>query len=79
MLDILQDSITRWVILVAVLVNLVVVAVYIVRRLRGHAGDDVSATHEVRTNFKEMHDQGDISDAEYRKLKTVLDQSSHKS
>ncbi len=75
MLDFLQDTSTRVVLGVGGLVILLLVAFYVVRRLRGHTGEDESVTHEVITNFQEMHDEGDISDDEYRKLKTVLDRN----
>ena len=56
----------------AVLAVFVVIGVYVVLRFRGFSDEDEQSANQTYTNFREMYEQGDISDAEFRKLKTVL-------
>lgn len=72
MLDFLQTPTAKVVLMLAVLVVLVIVGVYVVLRFRGFNDDDVAEPQDVLTNFRELHERGDISDAEYRQLKTAL-------
>ena len=39
---------------------------------RGRADQDQLTAHDLLTNFREMHHEGDINDAEFRTIKTVL-------
>ena len=55
-----------------VLIGLVIVGVLIVQRFRGGAADKGTSANELMTNFQEMRSRGDISDADYRKIKSVL-------
>ncbi len=48
------------------------VAVFALRRLRERIDKDETAASEMLTNFREMHLQGGLSDAEFRTIKTVL-------
>ena len=72
MWDFLQTPVAQLIISLAVLAILVVIGVYVVLRFRGFSDDDRPSAQDTFTNFREMHEQGDISDAEFRKLKTVL-------
>lgn len=56
----------------AVLAVFVVIGVYVVLRFRGFSDEDEQTAHKTYANFREMYEQGDISDAEFRKLKTAL-------
>ena len=58
--------------LVAVLVILLLVAYYLVRKLRDHIGQEEAGTAEVLSNFEEIHQRGTLSDEEYRTIKTAL-------
>ena len=72
MSEFLHTTTAQVIISLAVLAVFVVVGVYIVLRFRGFSDGDKQSAHETYTNFREMHDQGDISEAEFRQLKTVL-------
>ena len=41
-------------------------------RWRGRDSDDQHGSHELLTNFREMHARGELSDQEYRTIKTRL-------
>ena len=49
-----------------------VVGVYVVRIWRDHSGDDHVSVNDLLTNYREMHSRGDITDAEFRTIKTAL-------
>lgn len=72
MLEFLRTPVAQAVIAVAVLAILSMVGYYIVLRFRGRTGDDKPSASEWLTNYRELHRQGDISDAEYRTIKSVL-------
>lgn len=55
-----------------VLLGLVIVATHLVQRFRGGAAQKGASPGELLTNFQEMRERGDISDADYRKIKSVL-------
>ena len=56
----------------AVLLVLMAVGWYVVRSFRDRISDDQLSANQLLTNFRELHQQGDISDAEFRTIKTVL-------
>ena len=58
--------------LVVVLVVITIAGIHIVRRFRGRDEEDQPMASEMMTNFRELHSRGDLSDAEYRTIKTVL-------
>ena len=60
------------VIWLTVLAVLVAIGGYIVGRLRDHSDDERLSANELLSNFREMHDQGDIGSSEFRNIKTVL-------
>lgn len=55
-----------------VLMVLMTVGWYVVGRFRDNADDDRLTANELLTNFEDLHHRGDIDDAEYRTIKTVL-------
>ena len=57
---------------VAILIGLVIVATLVVQRYRGGAAQTGASPGELLTNFQEMRERGDISDADYRRIKSVL-------
>ncbi len=50
----------------------IAIGAYLVGRFRGRAEEDRRPANEMLTNFRELHSQGDLSDDEYRTIKTVL-------
>lgn len=57
---------------VTVLVFLLLVGTYAVKKFRDGIGEDGGGANELLTNFREMNREGDISDAEFRTIRTVL-------
>jgi uncharacterized membrane protein len=49
-----------------------VVAYAIVKRFRDGIDDDRVTANDLLTNFREMNREGDISDAEFRTIRTAL-------
>ena len=54
------------------MIALVMAGVMIVQRFRGGMADKGASASELIANFQEMHSRGDITDADYRKIKSVL-------
>ncbi len=74
MLEFLRTPLARAVIYVAILLVLMIVGYYLVRRFRGQTDDDGLTASELMTNFREMHDGGAISEKEFRTIKTKLNE-----
>jgi uncharacterized membrane protein len=55
-----------------VLLLMIVLAVMVVRRLRDGATQSRQSGGDMLSNFQEMQQEGDISDAEFRNIKAVL-------
>lgn len=55
----------------AVLLGLVVVAMLIVQRMRD-ATANAASSNELMTDFQDMRQRGDLSEADYKKVKSVL-------
>jgi len=73
MSDFLARPITQVVLWMAALMVLMAIGYSIVRRFRDRIDEDVQDPNEWLDNFREMHAEGDISEGEFRKVKTVLD------
>ena len=70
-----QPSLETWIQLCvwgALLLGLVIVATLVVQRFRGSAAEKGARPGELLSNFQEMRERGDISDADYRRIKSVL-------
>jgi hypothetical protein len=70
-----QVSADTWVQLTlwfTVLLGLIILASLIVMRLRGNSADSGPSPSELMTDFQDMRERGDLSDADYRKVKSVL-------
>ena len=57
---------------VSILLVMLAVGYYLVRRFRDRTDDDRQTASDLLTNFREMHQEGDISETEFRTIKTVL-------
>jgi uncharacterized membrane protein len=71
------DTLAQVMLWMGVLIGLVVLAVLIVQRFRGGATDSTGGAKELVANFEEMHSRGDITEADYRKIKSVLGNQLH--
>ncbi|MDX1963692.1 MAG: hypothetical protein SFX18_11100 [Pirellulales bacterium] len=74
MWQILTSPAGQLVILVTATLGLIMVGFYIAGKLRGYKDRKPIDTGEVLLNFREIHDQGGLSDAEFRNIKTLLSQ-----
>ena len=72
MLDFLLSWPAQLVLGVTILAILSAVGYYVVSKFRGSAGEVVPTASELLSNFREIHQQGVIDEAEYRKIKTAL-------
>jgi uncharacterized membrane protein len=50
----------------------VLVGYYIVSKVRSNLHDQETPPTEMISNFRELHSQGELSDEEYRTIKTML-------
>ncbi|MBW8883737.1 MAG: hypothetical protein JF612_02945 [Planctomycetia bacterium] len=71
------DTLAQLALGVGMLIALVVAGGVIVQRFRGGAADKALDANELFANFEEMHSRGDITDADYRKIKSVLGAKLH--
>ncbi len=72
MTNLLSNSVAQGVILVAIALILGVVAYYLLGKLRGDSDQTELTPSELLSNFREMHAGGELSDEEYRTIKTKL-------
>ena len=56
---------------ITILVIVSIIGFYFVQRVRDVA-DDAETTSDMLSNFREMEHQGDLSEKEFRTIKTVL-------
>ena len=71
------ETLTQVVLALGMLTGLVVVGLVIVQRFRGDAAGKGTSPQELLTNFQEMRSRGDINDADYRRIKSVLGAEIH--
>ena len=62
-------QLTVW---LAVLFGLIAVAVILLAKLRGNAQQSEDSTSQLLSNLQDLRQEGDISDAEYRTIKSRL-------
>ena len=72
MMEFLLSTPAQVVIWTTALLVLVVLGGYVVGRYRDRTGDTQGTANDLLTNFRDLHHQGDIDDAEFRTIKTVL-------
>jgi len=48
------------------------VGIFLIRHFRDHQLNPTSDDHELLTNYREMHARGELSDAEYRTIKSKM-------
>ena len=65
-------TVVQFAIWLSVLFGLIVVAWLVVQRFRGGAASEGQTAGDMLTKFQEMRQEGDISEKEYRTIKSVL-------
>jgi len=58
--------------LFAVIAGLAALGIWIVARFRGSKGSDRPVASELLSKFRDLHEQGELSDKEFRNIKTLL-------
>jgi flagellar biogenesis protein FliO len=66
------DTLAQLMLGLGVLLALVIAGALVVQRFRGSAADKGPTANELMSKFQEMKRRGDISDADYRKIRSVL-------
>lgn len=72
MLDFLSTPTAKAVIVTAVVAILALIGYFVARRFRDSGDDDVPSANQLLTNFRDLHDKGDIGEKEFRTIKTAL-------
>lgn len=67
-----QEKLVRAGIWFAVMAAVIALGAFIVSKFRDREDDDQPLASELLTNFRELHDEGELSDQEFRKIKTLL-------
>jgi len=68
----LQSAQAQVVLWVAACAALLAVGIYVVAKVRQGFSESGPGPHNLMTNFRELHAQGELSDDEYRTIKAML-------
>lgn len=66
------EAIVQSLILLAAVLAVTAIGIALVRKLRDRTGRDEPSSHEIMTNFRELHARGGLSDEEYSTIKSKL-------
>ncbi len=69
LLDLGVETLIVW---IAALAVMLCIAAYVVQKVRAQAVQKEPTAGEMLSNFRELHSQGVLDDAEYRTIKTAL-------
>lgn len=72
MLTLFSEPLAEGIISVAILAVLVAVAGYVIGKIRSAPAQQEPTANEMLSKFREMHAQGELSDEEFRVIKTQL-------
>lgn len=72
MADILNNPTGQLVVMLAICAALGAVGVYVVAHFRNAAREQGPSSSDLMTNFRELYSRGELSDEEYRTIKTKL-------
>ena len=72
MLGLPLEHVARVLLWLAVMVLLTAGVVYLIRRMRDTGGEATESSGELLTKFRDIHAQGDLSDEEFRSIKSRL-------
>jgi len=72
-----NETLIQAILALGVLIGLVVVGVLVVQIFRGGAAGNGPSANELLANFQEMRSRGDIDDADFRKIRSVLGADLH--
>ena len=66
------EGLTRAALLFAAMFLLVAIALAVARKFRGSNAKDMHDRHEMMSKFRDLHEQGGLSDEEFRTIKAKL-------
>lgn len=70
--DFSTGPLARALLLLAGVLVLLVIGIWLARKFRGSADEDMPLSHDMLTKFRDLHAQGKLSDEEFRTIKTGL-------
>jgi hypothetical protein len=74
MVEFLQTPASRAVLLTAALAALIAVGAYLIGKARALRRVESPGTSELLSDFRDLHDKGELTDEEFRTIKGVLTQ-----
>ena len=72
MVEIINDPFAQLIIWSAFGAGLVVLAVYVVKKIRDEPAQHEPSASQLLSKFRDLHGQGHLTDAEFRTIKTAL-------
>jgi uncharacterized membrane protein len=66
------QSLTQAALMFALVFVVMAIGIVVVRRFRREKNDDVAESSKMMTKFRDLHDQGGLSDEEFRTIKSKL-------
>ncbi len=72
MIEFIEDPVVQLVIWLSVFSALVAVGAYVIMRIRAEAVQNEPVASELLSKFRELRGQGDLSEEEFRTIKTTL-------
>lgn len=72
MLEFLQTAAAQLIVVVAVGAALVVAGLYVIGRYRRMLREKPPSANDLLANFRELHAKGELSDEEFRTIKSML-------
>ena len=72
MADLFKDPVAEMVLWAALAAIAAAVAIYVIGRIRAEPSQQEPTASELISKFRELHSRGELSDAEFRTIKTTL-------
>ena len=72
MAELFKDPLAEVVLWAALAATAVAVAIYVIGRIRAEPSQQEPTASELISKFRELHSRGELSDAEFRTIKTTL-------
>ena len=77
MIEFLESARSRIIILSALVAALLVIGIYIIGRVRRALSTSGPTHSDLLTNFRDLHARGELSDEEFRTIKSMLGERMH--
>ena len=77
MLEFLESAAAKVIVMLALVVALIVIGVYIAARVRNMLANPAPDSSKLLTKFRELHAKGELSDEEFRTIKSMLGEHMH--